>query len=314
MFGTPKTKSHPFKHRASKRQEVFNVRVFMGSKTWYWSERLMRSKNHQEPGWPQNSSSWRYVGVTHEAYIHPVRTLSNDLFINYIGDTDASQLEGLPEPVAGSFYISHNAERTEEKSTRRLRQDVQLLEDYLNKDDAHLDAWQYTRAIFYLAQSHRSLQNFEVAKELWERYLTSEISGLRQFSYLRYGAHMGLGQICAQQPSLWRHTTATSRSCLQHFEEAHQLCPRAEPMVYLALSMPDGAKERRLALQRAKEVQHLQASTGHCAIFAEESVYQQIDTLLAKELAQNVACANGQWTVMPTVAMRCKVEMVKHRR
>ena len=30
-------------------------------------------------------------------------------------------------------------------------------------------------------------------------------------------------------------------------------------MVYLALSMPDGAKERRLALQRAKEVQHLQA-------------------------------------------------------
>eukprot|EP00913_Durusdinium_trenchii_P027832 g26096.t1 len=143
----------------------------MGSKTWYWSERLMRSKNHQEPGWPQNSSSWRYVGVTHEAYIHPVRTLSNDLFINYIGDTDASQLEGLPEPVAGSFYISHNAERTEEKSTRRLRQDVQLLEDYLNKDDAHLDAWQYTRAIFYLAQSHRSLQNFEVAKELWERRL-----------------------------------------------------------------------------------------------------------------------------------------------
>ncbi|CAK9104013.1 unnamed protein product [Durusdinium trenchii] len=261
-------------------EEVFNVRVFMGSKTWYWSERLMRSKNHQEPGWPQNSSSWRYVGVTHEAYIHPVRTLSNDLFINYIGDTDASQLEGLPEPVAGSFYISHNAERTEEKSTRRLRQDVQLLEDYLNKDDAHLDAWQYTRAIFYLAQSHRSLQNFEVAKELWERYLTSEISGLRQFSYLRYGAHMGLGQICAQQPSLWRHTTATSRSCLQHFEEAHQLCPRAEPMVYLALSMPDGAKERRLALQRAKEVQHLQASTGHCAIFAEESVYQQIDTFI----------------------------------
>lgn len=57
-----------------------------------------------------------------------------------------------------------------------------------------------------------------------------------------------------------------------------------------------------------------EASTGHCAIFAEESVYQQIDTLLAKELAQNVACANGQWTVMPTVAMRCKVEMVKHRR
>ncbi|CAK9032754.1 unnamed protein product [Durusdinium trenchii] len=293
-------------------EEVFNVRVFMGSKTWYWSERLMRSKNHQEPGWPQNSSSWRYVGVTHEAYIHPVRTLSNDLFINYIGDTDASQLEGLPEPVAGSFYISHNAERTEEKSTRRLRQDVQLLEDYLNKDDAHLDAWQYTRAIFYLAQSHRSLQNFEVAKELWERYLTSEISGLRQFSYLRYGAHMGLGQICAQQPSLWRHTTATSRSCLQHFEEAHQLCPRAEPMVYLALSMPDGAKERRLALQRAKEVQHLQASTGHCAIFAEESVYQQIDTLLAKELAQNVACANGQWTVMPTVFSKVQAHYMSH--
>ena len=88
-----------------------------------------------------------------EAYIHPVRTLSNDLFINYIGDTDASQLEGLPEPVAGrvaqpflgtladlqlatvetSLHASAtrqhacqeastsptNAERTEEKSTRR---------------------------------------------------------------------------------------------------------------------------------------------------------------------------------------------------
>ena len=27
----------------------------------------------------------------------------------------------------------------------------------------------------------------------------------------------------------------------------------------------------------------LQASTGHCAVYAEESVYRQIDTLLAQE-------------------------------
>lgn len=56
-------------------------------------------------------------------------------------------------------------------------------------------------------------------------------------------------------------------------------------MVYKALALPPSEKKkiRMKALQRAKEVQNLEASTGHCAVFAEESVYRQIDTLLAKE-------------------------------
>jgi hypothetical protein len=41
-------------------------------------------------------------------------------------------------------------------------------------------------------------------------YLSSEISSRRQFSYLRYGSHMGLGQICSESPELW--TGAFQRS------------------------------------------------------------------------------------------------------
>eukprot|EP00434_Breviolum_minutum_P017756 symbB.v1.2.015671.t1/scaffold1178.1/size133623/4 len=280
----------------------------MGPNTWYWSERLLRSRNHAAPGWPNSTDGWRYVGVTHEAYIHPVRTLSSDLFINYIGDTDVSKLQKLPEPVAGSFYISHDAEKTEQKSRQRLRQDVQLLENYLNKDDAHLDAWQHSRAVFYLAQSHRSLGHLEVAKNLWERYLSSKISSLRQFSYLRYGSHMGLGQICSESPDLFES------QCLNHFEEAHRLCPRAEPMVYLALALPSSQKKARVkALERAKEVQHLEASTGHCAVYAEESVYRQIDTLLAQEKkgprcvrSLYMFCSNGKSLRYLTSPGRCE--------
>ncbi|CAJ1337937.1 unnamed protein product [Effrenium voratum] len=220
--------------------------------TWYWSERLMRSRNHAAAEWPRDNNSWRYVGVTHEAYIHPVRTLSHDLFISYVGDTDTSSLPQMPDVIAGSFYIAHDAEKTPEKTRQRLMQDVHLLEQYLDKPDAHLDEeWQYTRGIFYLAQSHRSLGHLEVAEGLWQRrYLAAPLSQQRQFSYLRYGAHLGLAQICA---------VAGGWSCQEHFEAAHRLCPRAEPLVYLALHLPAGS--RRLdALQRAQKVKHLQAS------------------------------------------------------
>lgn len=191
--------------------------------------------------------------------------------MNYVGDTDVSKLPTLPEP-AGSFYkffyISHD-ERTEQKTNRRLRQDVQLLENYLNKDDAHLDAWQHSWAIFYLAQSHRSLRNFGVAKDLWQRYLSSEISSRRQFSYLRYGSHMGLGQICSESPELW--TGAFQRSKTFRIFRAWSILRRliayalawSQSMVYKALALPPSEKKARMkALQRAKGVQHLEADWG----------------------------------------------------
>ena len=264
-------------------EDVFNLRVFMGPKAWYWSERLLRADNHAGPGWPNASNStWRYVGVTHEAYINPMRTLSNDLFINYVGDTDKSQLPPLRNEVAGSFWISHDAEKTAEQSQARLRQDVQLLEAFLDRRDAHSDRWQYTRAIFYLAQSHRSLSNLDVAKELWERYLASDLSLWRQFSYLRYGAHLGLGQVCAQAVHLFGNDAA---QCSHHFLEAHRLCPRAEPLVYLAFMLPEGSAERMNALQKAEGVMPLEASTGHCAVYAEPALYQEIRPMISKEQA-----------------------------
>ena len=48
-------------------------------------------------------------------------------------------------------------------------------------------------------------------------YLSSEISSRRQFSYLRYGSHMGLGQICSESPEL-RTGAPHNLSCLEHFE------------------------------------------------------------------------------------------------
>ena len=263
-------------------EDVFNLRVFMGPKVWYWSERLLRADNHAKPEWPSGNSTWRYVGVTHEAYVNPTRTLSNDLFINYVGDTDKSVVPPLRSAVAGSFWVEHNAQKTAEESQMRLRQDVELLEGYLNRDDAHSDRWQYTRAMFYLAQSHHSLSNFDVAKELWERYLASDLALWRQFSYLRYGAHLGLGQLCAQAKHLFGSEAA---NCGHHFLEAHRLCPRAEPLMYFALMLPEGSQERMDLLQKAEGVMHLEASTGHCAVYAEPALYQQIRPMISNERA-----------------------------
>ena len=264
-------------------EDVFNVRVVMGPKAWYWSERILRADNHAKPGWPfADNSTWRYVGVTHEAYINPMRTLSNDLFINYVGDTDKALLPPLRGEVAGSFWISHDAQKSSEESHRRLRQDVQLLEGFLNQREAHSDRWQYTRAIFYLAQSHRSLRNFDIAKDLWERYLASDLALWRQFSYLRYGAHIGLGQICAEAGSLFGDEAS---KCRHHFLEAHRLCPRAEPLVYLASMLQEGSEERMEVLRKAESVMHLEASTGHCAVYAEPALYLQIRPMISKEQA-----------------------------
>ena len=264
-------------------EDVFNLRVFMGPKAWYWSERLLRADNHAKPGWPlADNSTWRYVGVTHEAYINPMRTLSNDLFINYVGDTDKALLPPLRGEAAGSFWISHDAQKTSEESQGRLRQDVQLLEGFLNQRDAHSDRWQYTRAIFYLAQSHRSLSNFDVAKDLWERYLASDLALWRQFSYLRYGAHVGLGQICAEAGYLFGEAS----KCRHHFLEAHRLCPRAEPLVYLASMLLEGSEERMEVLRKAESVMHLEASTGHCAVYVEPALYLQIRPMISKEQAR----------------------------
>ena len=265
-------------------EDVFNLRVFMGPKAWYWSERLLRGDNHAKPGWPRaENSTWRYVGVTHEAYINPTRTLSNNLFINYVGDTDNSQLQPLLDEVPGSFWISHDAQRTVEESQMRLRQDVQLLEAYLDQSEGYSDRWQHTRAIFYLAQSHRSLNNLDVAKELWERYLAADLALWRQFSYLRYGAHLGLGHVCTQARHLFGNE---ADRCSHHFLEAHRLCPRAEPLVYLALTLPDGSQERLDVLQKAEGVIHLEASSGHCAIYAEPALYHEIRPMLSKERAK----------------------------
>merc|ERR1712232_1196909 len=107
----------------------------MGPTVWYWSERLMRSNNHAEPTWPAGNSSWRYVGVTHEAYVHPERTMSGSLFINYVGDTDPARAIGMPAAVAGQFYISHDADDAAESKQRRWLRDVQLLERFMDKPD-----------------------------------------------------------------------------------------------------------------------------------------------------------------------------------
>ncbi|CAE8623248.1 unnamed protein product, partial [Polarella glacialis] len=265
-------------------EDLFNVRVLMGPSAWYWSERLFRSDNHAELSWPSGNNSWRYVGMTHEAYINPSRTMDGDLFIQYVGDTDPSVAQGMPEAVAGSFHISHDAERSPKQQQRRLRQDVRLLEGYLDKSTSQDDAWQYTRAVFYLAQSHRSLGNGEVAGDLWARYLGSELSTMRQFSYLRYGAYLALGQLCAEKDGALVSSSGTRAplpaDCRQHFEEAHKLCPRVEPLVYLALSLPPGDPDRLEALQRAERVAPLQASTGHCALYAEPALYSQLEQLL----------------------------------
>lgn len=275
-------------------EDVFNVRVLMGPNVWYWSERLLRADNHAAPGWPSaaDANSWRYVGVTHEAYIHPTKTMGNELFIQYVGDTDSTVHAGMPAEVAGSFYISHDAEKSEEQSLRRLRQDVRLLEGYLDRPNAREDRWQYARAIFYLAQSHRSLGHFDVAKDLWERYLASDLAGWRQFSYLRYGSHLALGQICAEEAR--SSSKQLPQHCVKHFEQAHTLCPRAEPLVYLALSIgPPGAPARLDTLLRAEQVAPLEASTGHCAVYAEPGIYAQIGSLINQE---REAAASAQAT------------------
>merc|ERR1712008_263749 len=164
-----------------------------------------------------------------------------------------------------------DAKRTPEKEKQRLWRDVGLLEGYLDRIDAHDDEWQYARSLFYLAQTLRSLGFRQQARDLWQRFLQLSFSQRRTFSYLTYGAHVALGQLCAEEGSV-----AATPTCAQHFEEAHRLCPRAEPLIYLALSLPLGDPARLQALRRAEKVLPMQASTVHCAIFAEPGVYANL--------------------------------------
>lgn len=264
-------------------ENLFNLRVFMGPNVWYWSERLMRADNHAAPGWPAGNSTWRYVGVTHEAYVNPVLTMGGDLFLQYVGDSVAPpNAQGMPAPVAGEFFVSHDAEKTQEQQRKRLLMDVHLLEAYLDRPDAHEDKWQYARALFYLAQSHRGLGFGAVARELWERYLALDMAAWRQFSYLRYGAHLALGQICAEDHLRLAQEEVLPTACRSHFEDAHKLCPRIEPLVYLAMALPAPSQGRlRLeVLRRAAAVAHMQASTGHCAVHAEPELYARLPQLL----------------------------------
>uniref|UniRef100_A0A7S4PSB9 Uncharacterized protein n=1 Tax=Alexandrium monilatum TaxID=311494 RepID=A0A7S4PSB9_9DINO len=193
----------------------------------------------------------------------------------------------MPAPVAGEFYVSHDAERPPEKQQRRLWQDVHLLEGYLDRPDAHEDKWQYARSVFYLAQSHRSLGFADTARELWERFLGLGFSQKRQFTYLGYGAHNALGQICAEE-SVRRRDERLPQDCRKHFEEAHKICPRVEPLVYMAMAMPTSSRERLEVLRRATRVAPMQAASGHCAIFAEPGAYERLPQLL-REAEREVA-------------------------
>ncbi|CAL1164689.1 unnamed protein product, partial [Cladocopium goreaui] len=81
-------------------------------------------------------------------------------------------------------------------------------------------------------------------------YLSSEISSRRQFSYLRYGSHMGLGQICSESPELW--TGAFQRSKTFRIFRAWSILRRliayalawSQSMVYKALALPPSEKKK----------------------------------------------------------------------
>merc|ERR1711924_285066 len=103
----------------------------------------------------------------------------------------------------------------------------------------------------------------------------------RQFSYLRYGAHLSLGQICAERADA-SGSGALPQECQQHFEESHKSCPRAEPLVHLASAMKKGSQEKLDVLQRAQAVAGLENSTGHCALYAEPRLYADLPRLLAE--------------------------------
>lgn len=234
------------------------------------------------PGWPAGNNSWRYVSVTHEAYVHPTKTMGGDLFIQYVGDVDPrGSATGMPAPVPGPFFIMHDADRTADDRTRSLRRDVRLLEGYLARDDARLDEWQYARALYYLAQSLKGLGFGDAAADTWLRFLAQEVSKRRTFSYLAQGAQQGLGQLCVAEPR--EAEEALPARCASHFEEAFKLCPRAEPLVMLASSLPRGDPQRLLALKRAQEVVPMEAQTGHCIVAAESWVYSAVPQLLAEE-------------------------------
>jgi hypothetical protein len=51
---------------------MYLLNINYDNRKWSWSERLMRTSNHLINNWP-NVNSWKYVGLTHEAYINEQR-------------------------------------------------------------------------------------------------------------------------------------------------------------------------------------------------------------------------------------------------
>jgi hypothetical protein len=216
----------------SDNEAMYLIGVNYGGISNGYSERVMRTRNHMVPNWPNdNWNHWRYEGSTHESYIKN-KALNERADILYVDMTK-------------EFHISHDiSQDTKEKKNSRFLQDIDLLKADIKKMKETMPDYKqqhsYTRAVYYIAQSYHNLGQMGHSLQWYKRRVSlASVTAKEGEDTEKQKAAVMVAQILMDQdsPNADSATLGKTRGDIEKYlRVAVESCPCAFSYYLLALN------------------------------------------------------------------------------